>query len=160
MKIWRHSLAYYLPNASTLKLLLTYKTVYCDTLWHNSTNVRPFPDGKVLTCRRPYGNTVQYYWGEILQWQVIYTLCQFYCYYLSKRLLRRKLIHISIFIIPYYWCQTQTCIQQKKKKYRGKVGEWPNKNHTSHLRLMNLIYQLTGTRFKPTIPISTEARIL
>ena len=66
MKIWRLSLAYYLPNDRTLNVLLTYQTVYRDTLLHNSTNVRPFPDGKVLTCRTPYGNTVQYYWLGIL----------------------------------------------------------------------------------------------
>ena len=66
MKIWRNSLTYYLPNERTLKVLLTHQTVYRDTLWHNSTNVRPFPDGKVLTFRTPYGNTVQYYWLEIL----------------------------------------------------------------------------------------------
>ena len=66
MNIWRLSLANYLPNDMTLKVFLTHQTVYRDTLWHDSTNVSPFSDGKVLTCRTPYGNTVQYYWRGIL----------------------------------------------------------------------------------------------
>ena len=58
---WVRSLEYYCPNARTLKVFLTHQIVYCDTLWHNRTNVRILPDGKELTCRMPYRNTVRCY---------------------------------------------------------------------------------------------------
>ena len=86
---WRHSLVYYCPNSRTWKLLLPYNTIYCDILWKNRKNVRPLPDGKVFTCRTPYGNTVRYYWRSVSQWHIFYTVCHFSCSYSSKRLLRR-----------------------------------------------------------------------
>ena len=54
-------------NAMTLMVLLTHKLVYCGTLWHNRTNFRLFPDGKLFTRRTPYVNTIQYYWRLIFR---------------------------------------------------------------------------------------------
>ena len=51
-------------------------------------------------------------------------------------------------------------IQHKNKKNGEKVGEWSNKNHPSHLRVMDWRYQLTEIRGKPKIPRSTEERNL
>ena len=62
---WRHSMSYYCPNSSTLKLFLTHHLVYHDTLWHNCTNVRISPDEKVFTHRMLYTNTARFYWRLI-----------------------------------------------------------------------------------------------
>ena len=59
---WRHSVACYRLNSGTLKVFLTHQIVNSDTLWHNCTNLRLFPYGKLLTRRMPYVNTVQWYW--------------------------------------------------------------------------------------------------
>ena len=91
MNVWRRYLEYYRTNVRTLEIFLTHQLVYNDTLWQDHTNVRPFPDGKLPTHRKLYGNTVQYYWKTISQWRGIYTACNFYCYYLSKRLLETEL---------------------------------------------------------------------
>ena len=36
-------------------------------LWHDRTDVRIFPDGKIFTSRMPYINTVRYYWRKICE---------------------------------------------------------------------------------------------
>ena len=58
-----------------LKVFLTHQPMYHDTLWHDRTNVSPFPDDKVLTRRMPYSYNLWYYWMTILQWRGIYTVC-------------------------------------------------------------------------------------
>ena len=38
------------------------------------------------------------------------------------------------------------------------MGEWSNRNHPAHLRVMSRRYRLTGTMDNPLSPISTEVR--
>ena len=58
---WRPSMECFHPNASELKAFLTHKLVYCGTLFHDRTNVRIFPDGKVFIHIIPYINTERWY---------------------------------------------------------------------------------------------------
>ena len=61
---WRHFCNICL-NLRPLKSLVTYFYKCQAILWHDRTNVRILPDGKVFTCRMPYINTVQYYLRNI-----------------------------------------------------------------------------------------------
>ena len=54
----------------------------------------------------------------------------------------------------------KTWIQHKNKKDHGKVEEWSNQNHPTHLRVMNRRSQLMVTRVKCPSPIITEVRNL
>ena len=101
--ILKTPLAYYRQNASKLKVFMTHKPPCCDNLWDDCINVMPLPYGKEFTRRTTNRNTIGYYQRSISYWQGIYTFCHFSCSYLSKRLIRRELIQIYVFISPYKW---------------------------------------------------------
>ena len=52
----------------------------------------------------------------------IYPVCHFYCSYLSKRILRRVLIQIYVFVSPYELWHTQTVNSTQEQERPRKVG--------------------------------------
>ena len=118
---WRISMAYYCTNARTLKLLLTHQLVYRDTLWHNRTNIRLFPDGEVFTHIMPYINTIQCYWRVICSAREFILSITFIILIYLKDYQEENLYRFLSLQARTNYSKHKTWIQHKNKKYRGKV---------------------------------------
>ena len=92
---------YYRSNAGTLKAVMLCRPVYCDTLWHGCTSVKEY----YLIGKHSFVERYMVIPQNNIEGQIVVTgnisCLSLFSSYLSKRLLRRVLIHISVFVSLY-----------------------------------------------------------